>query len=70
METLNRAIDDVATFNNMLQKLTHPPKQPIAPAVAAWNAEVDRKKAERRKRRELEREIDRERERAHQELKA
>jgi len=69
METINRAIDDAATFKDMMGKLQAPPPRPAnledsaqKAAIAAWNTEVDRKKAERRERRE--------RERAYQELKA
>jgi len=62
METLNRAIDDAATFTDMLAKLKSPPPAQNSAAIVAWNAEIERKKAERRMRRE--------RERAHQELKA
>ena len=49
MEMLNRAIDGAALFKDMLQKVEAgtAPAAPVDPEVAAWNAEVDRKKAEK-----------------------
>ena len=48
MEMLNRAIDGAALFKDLMHKVaaTAAPATPVDPAVAAWNAEVDRKKAE------------------------
>ncbi len=49
MEMLNRAVDGAALFKDMMQKVEAGavPAQPVNPEVAAWNAEVDRKKAEK-----------------------
>ena len=53
MEMLNRAIDGAALFKDMMQKVEAgvTPVTPVDPEVAAWNAEVDRKKAEKLARR-------------------
>ena len=53
MEMLNRAVDGAALFKDMMQKVEAgaAPAQPVSPEVAAWNAEVDRKKADRLARR-------------------
>ena len=53
MEMLNRAIDGAALFKDMMQKMEAGtvPAQPVSPEVAAWNAEVDRKKADKLARR-------------------
>ncbi len=53
MEMLNRAIDGAALFKDMMQKVEAgvTPAAPVDPEVAAWNAEVDRKKAEKLARR-------------------
>ena len=53
MEMLNRAIDGAALFKDMMQKVEAgtAPAAPVDPKVAAWNAEVDRKKAEKLARR-------------------
>ena len=53
MEMLNRAIDGAALFKDMMQKVEAgtAPAAPVDPEVAAWNAEVDRKKAEKLARR-------------------
>jgi hypothetical protein len=49
MEMLNRAIDGAALFKDMMHKVEAgaAPAVPADPEVAAWNAEVDRKKAEK-----------------------
>lgn len=49
MEMLNRAIDGAALFKDMMHKVEAgtAPAAPVDPEVAAWNAEVDRKKAEK-----------------------
>ena len=49
MEMLNRAIDGAAMFKDMMRKVEDgaAPAAPADPEVAAWNAEVDRAKAER-----------------------
>lgn len=49
MEMLNRAIDGAALFKDMMQKVEEgtAPAAPVDPEVAAWNAEVSRKKAEK-----------------------
>lgn len=49
MEMLNRAIDGAALFKDMMQKVEAgtAPAAPVDPEVAAWNAEVSRKKAEK-----------------------
>ena len=49
MEMLNRAVDGAALFKDMMQKLEAgaAPAAPVDPEVVAWNAEVDRKKAEK-----------------------
>lgn len=53
MEMLNRAVDGAALFKDMMQKVERgaAPAAPVAREVAAWNAEVDRKKAEKLARR-------------------
>lgn len=53
MEMLNRAVDGAALFKDMMQKVEAGavPAQPVSPEVAAWNAEVDRKKADKLARR-------------------
>jgi hypothetical protein len=53
MEMLNRAIDGAALFKDMMQKVEAgaTPAADVSPEVAAWNAEVDRKKAEKLQRR-------------------
>jgi hypothetical protein len=53
MEMLNRAVDGAALFKDMMQKVEAGavPAQPVSPEVAAWNAEVDRKKGEKLARR-------------------
>ena len=53
MEMLNRAIDGAALFKDMLQKVEAgaAPTTPVDPEVAAWNAEVERKKSEKLARR-------------------
>ena len=50
MEMLNRAVDGAALFKDMMQKV-EAGAAPVSPEVAAWNAEVDRKKAEKLARR-------------------
>ena len=52
MEMLNRAVDGAALFKDMMQKVEAGavPAQPVSPEVAAWNAEVDRARAERMER--------------------
>ena len=49
MEMMNRAIDDAALFKDMMQKVEAGavPAAPADPDVAAWNAEVDRARAEK-----------------------
>jgi len=49
MEMLNRAVDGAALFKDMMQKVEAGavPAVSTDPAVAAWNAEVDRAKAEK-----------------------
>ena len=49
MEMLNRAIEGAALYKDMMQKVEAGavPSAPVDPEVAAWNAEVDRKKAEK-----------------------
>ena len=53
MEMMNRAIDGAALFKDMMQKVEAgvTPGAPVDPEVAAWNAEVDRKKVEKLARR-------------------
>ena len=52
MEMLNRAVDGAALFKDMMQKVeAGAPAAPVSPEVAAWNAEVDRKKADKLARR-------------------
>jgi hypothetical protein len=53
MEMLNRAVDGAALFKDMMQKVEAgaAPAAPVSPEVAAWNAEVDRKNAEKLARR-------------------
>lgn len=53
MEMLNRAVDGAALFKDMMQKVEAgaATAAPADPEVAAWNAEVDRKKAEKLARR-------------------
>jgi hypothetical protein len=56
MEALNRAIDGADAFRKMVDKLERPVTTPAAPPqvsqeIAEWNAEVERKKAERAHRR-------------------
>ena len=52
MEMLNRAVDGAALFKDMMQKVeAGAPAAPVSPEVAAWNAEVDRKNAEKLARR-------------------
>lgn len=46
MEMLNRAFDGAALFKDMMQKVEEG-AVPLDPEVAAWNAEVSRKKAEK-----------------------
>ena len=53
MEMLNRAVDGAALFKDMMQKV-EAGAAPAAQAdheVAAWNAEVDRARAEKLERR-------------------
>lgn len=56
MEMLNRAIDDADAFTKMLQKVQRSDTERIQelraldPEVAAWNAEVERKRAEKKAR--------------------
>ena len=49
MEMLNRAIEGAAMFKDMMHKVKAgtAPATPVDPEVAAWNAEVGRKKAEK-----------------------
>lgn len=49
---LNRAIDGAALFKDMMNKVERAatPTVPTDPAVAAWNAEVERKRAEKKAR--------------------
>lgn len=53
MEMLNRAVDGAALFKDMMQKVEAgaTPAAPVDPQVAAWNAEADRKKADKLARR-------------------
>ena len=52
METLNRAIDGAALYKDMMGKVVAGAAPAyVDPEVAAWNAEVDRKKAEKLARR-------------------
>ncbi|MDT7836495.1 hypothetical protein [Aquabacterium sp. OR-4] len=53
MEMMNRAIDGAALFKDMMQKVEAGavPAAPADPEVAAWNAEVDRARAEKLERR-------------------
>ena len=56
MEMLNRAIGDADAFTKMLQKVQRIDTERMQavratdPEVAAWNAEVERKRAERKAR--------------------
>jgi len=56
MEMLNRAIGDADAFTKMLQKVQRSETERIQevraldPEVAAWNAEVERKRAEKKAR--------------------
>ena len=56
MEMLNRAIDDADAVTKMLQKVQRSDTERIQelraldPEVAAWNAEVERKRAEKKAR--------------------
>ena len=56
MEMLNRAIDDADAFTKMLQKVQRSDTERIQelraldPEMAAWNAEVERKRAEKKAR--------------------
>ena len=58
MEMLNRAIGDADVFKKMLQKVQRTDTQlmqaarPSDPEVAAWNAEVERKRAEKKARKQ------------------
>jgi putative NADPH-quinone reductase len=53
MEMLNRATEDAAAFKDLLTKIQRSPAERIRaacstdPEILAWNAEVDRKKAEK-----------------------
>lgn len=49
MEMLNRAIDGAALYKDMMSKVEAgaAPAVPVDAEVAAWNADVDRKKAEK-----------------------
>lgn len=49
MEMLNRAIDGAALYKDMMSKVEAGAAHTVHadPEVAAWNAEVDRKKAEK-----------------------
>lgn len=52
MEMLNRAVDGAALFKDMMQKIeAGAAPSHVDPDVAAWNAEVDRKKADKLARR-------------------
>jgi hypothetical protein len=53
MEMLNRAVDGAALFKDMMRKVEDgaAPAARTDPEVAAWNAAVDRAKADRRARR-------------------
>lgn len=53
METLNRAIDGAALYKDMMGKVVAGAASAayVDPEVAAWNAEADRKKAEKLARR-------------------
>lgn len=56
MEMLNRAIEDASAFKDMMRKVAHGEAEAIkavsqaTPEVVAWNAEVDRKRAEKKAR--------------------
>ena len=56
MEMLNRAIGDADAFTKMLQKVQRSDTERIQelraldPEVAAWNAKVERKRAEKKAR--------------------
>jgi len=52
MEMLNRATDGAALFKDMMHKVEAgtAPAEPADPEIAAWNAAVDRAKAEKVKR--------------------
>ena len=56
MEMLNRAIGDADAFTKMLQKVQRSDTErmqamrAIDPEIVAWNAEVDRKRAEKKAR--------------------
>ena len=57
MEMLNRAIGDADAFTKMLQKVQRSDtermkavQRMLDPEVAAWNAEVERKRAEKKAR--------------------
>jgi len=56
MEMLNRAIGDADAFTKMLQKVQRSDTERIQelraldPEMAAWNAEVERKRAEKKAR--------------------
>lgn len=52
MEMLNRAVDGAALFKDMMRKVEDgaAPAARTDPEVAAWNAEVDRARAERMER--------------------
>ena len=49
MKTLNRAIDGAALYKDMMQKVEAGavPSESVSPEVADWNAEVNRKRAEK-----------------------
>lgn len=49
MEMMNRAVDGAALFKDMMRKVEHgaAPAVRTDPEVAAWNAEVDRARAEK-----------------------
>lgn len=52
MEMLNRAVDGAALFKDIMHKVeAGAAPAHVAPEVAAWNAEVDRKKADKLARR-------------------
>jgi hypothetical protein len=53
MEMLNRAVDGAALFKDMMRKVEDgaAPAVRTDPEVSAWNAEVDRAKAEKMARR-------------------
>lgn len=56
MEMLNRAIGDADAFTKMLEKVSRTNGQvvtrgvPVSREVEAWNAEVERKRAEKKAR--------------------